>query len=61
MVFTWIAVTVLLAAVVGTIGAGLSDRYDRGVGFFIGVVLTFQFSLAAALIYVVTHFISKYW
>lgn len=59
MVIAWIVITLLLAVVVGLIAAGVSD--DGFIGFFAAFLVVCQISLFIAVVYVVGHFVSKYW
>lgn len=61
MVTAWIVITLMFAAIVGGLGAGISSRGDHQFGFFMGFVFTIQISILVAVIYVSAHFIEKFW
>ena len=58
MLTTWIIITLLIAVVVGLIGAGVSGD---GFGFVWGFVFTLNISFWIGVIYVAAHFVSKFW
>lgn len=60
MIATWIIITLMLAVLIGIIGAGGAED-DRLFGFIAGVFWTCNISFWIGVIYVAGHFISKYW
>lgn len=61
MLVAWIVITLMLAVVVALIAAGIGGSFERGANFLIGFIVVCQISVAIAVMFIVGHFIGKYW
>ena len=60
MVTAWIVITLMLALLIGLMAAGMA-RYSKGEAFLGAILVVCQGSLFIAVVYVVAHFVGKYW
>ena len=60
MVTAWIVITLMLALLIGLMAAGMA-RYSKGEAFLGAILVVCQTSLLIGVIYIVAHFIGKYW